>query len=135
MNGEEANSSSPKLISDVVYKWLNNALDYGITELDFWNMTPGEVFRAIESKKRVLKIEAQEKASYDYILADLIGRSMARLYNSSATYPELGAVYPSLFDTQEIEQKKQEKKTELSAIRFKQFADSHNKKYKEAQRV
>ena len=135
MNGEESNSSSPKLISDVVYIWLNNALDYGITELDFWNMTPGEVFRAMESKKRVLKIEAQEKASYDYILADIIGRSMARLYNSSATYPELGAVYPSLFDTQEIEQKKQEKKTELSAIRFKQFADSHNKKYKEAQRV
>ena len=94
-------------------------------------MTPGEVFRAIESRKRVLKVEAQERASFDYILADLIGRSIARIYSSAARYPELSAAYPALFDTQEIEQKKQEKKIELSAIRFKQFADSHNKKYKE----
>jgi hypothetical protein len=94
-------------------------------------MTPAEIFRAIESKKRVMKVEAQERASFDYILADLIGRSVARIHSSSIHYPELGAVYPSLFDTQEIEQKKQEKKLELSAIRFKQFADSHNKKYKE----
>lgn len=98
-------------------------------------MTPAEVFRAIESKRRVMKVEAQERATFDYILANLIGKSIARLYSSSATYPELGAVYPSLFDTEEVEQKKQEKKTELSAIRFKQFADSYNKKYKEAQRV
>lgn len=94
-------------------------------------MTPAEVFRAIESKKRVMKVEAQEKATYDYILADLIGRSLGRLYSSSATMPELGAVYPSLFDTKDIEQKKQEKKMELSAIRFQQFAQSHNRKYKE----
>ena len=118
-----------------MYKWLNNALDHGITEFDFWNMTPAEVFRAIESKKRVLKIQAQERASFDYILADLIGRSMARVYSSSNSLPELGAVYPSLFDTKEIEEKKQAKKMELSAARFKQFAQSHNEKYKEAQRV
>lgn len=134
MEGEDK-PSSPKLISDIIYKWLNSALDHGITEFDFWNMTPAEVFRAIESRKRVIRIEAQERASFDYILADLIGRSVARVYNSSNTMPELGAVYPSLFDTQEIEQKKQAKKMELSAIRFKQFADSHNSKYKEAQRV
>ena len=104
----------------MVYKWLNNALDYGITELDFWTMTPAEVFRAMDSKKRIMKIQAQEKASYDYILADLIGKSVARIHSSSVRYPELTEVYPSLFDTQIIEQKKQEKKTELSAIRFKQ---------------
>lgn len=98
-------------------------------------MTPAEVFRAIESKKRVMKVEAQERATYDYILADLVGRSVARIHSSSAKYPELSTVYPSLFDTQEVEEKKQAKKSELSAIRFKQFAQSHNMKYKEAQRV
>lgn len=119
------------MISDVVYKWLNNALDYGLSECDFWTMTPAEVFRAMDSKKRVMKIQAQEKASFDYILADLIGKSIARIHSSKISYPELIEVYPSLFDTKAIEEKKLEKKTELSAIRFKQFADSHNKKYKE----
>lgn len=78
-----------------------------------------------------MKQQAQEKASYDYILADLIGRSMARVYSSANTMPEISAVYPSLFDSEEIKEKKAEKQAELSTIRFKQFAESYNKKFKE----
>lgn len=74
---------------------------------------------------------AREKASFDYILGDLIGRSIARIYNSSARYPEISDVYPSLYVAEEIQEAKQEKKAELSALRFKQFAASYNKKYKE----
>lgn len=92
-------------------------------------MTLAEVKRAIDSKNRVEKARAQEKATFDYILAELIGRSMSRLYSSSAKMPEIGEVYPTLFDTKEIEQKKQEKKAELSALRFKQFVTSFNKKF------
>lgn len=98
-------------------------------------MTPAEVTRAINSRKRVMKVEAQERATYDYILADLVGKSIARIYSSSATYPDLASVYPSLFDSPEIEQKRQEKKNELSALRFKQFAQSYNDKFKGAQKV
>lgn len=93
-------------------------------------MTIAELERAIKSKRRLQKIQAQEKASFDYILADLIGRSISRVYSSAATMPELGAVYPSLFDTKEIEEQKQAKKVELSALRFKQFAQSYNNKFK-----
>ena len=107
------------------------ALDYGISEFDFWDMTLPEINRAIESKIRMLKIQAQEKASYDYILAELIGRSIARIYSSSAKMPDISEAYPSLFDNEEIQQKKQEQQTELSALRFRQFAASYNKKYKE----
>lgn len=133
MQGEV--NTSPVLISSYIYKWLDNALDYGITEFEFWDMTISELIRAINSKKRVLKIQAQERASYDYILADLIGRSVSRIYNSSNTIPEINTVYPSLFDSEELQQKKQEKKMEMSAIRFKQFAQSHNSRFKEAQKV
>lgn len=94
-------------------------------------MTLAELERVIESKKRMKKIEAQEKASFDYILAELIGRSVARIYSSTAHYPEISSVYPSLFDSVELQQKKQEQKAELSALRFKQFANSYNSKYKE----
>lgn len=97
-------------------------------------MTPGEFLRAIESKKRVLKIEAQEKATFDYVLADLVGKSIARVYHSSNKMPEISEVYPTLFDSQEVEQKKAEKKAELSALRFKQFAASHNQRFEEVQK-
>lgn len=103
----------------------------GISEHDFWGMTLAELTRLMDSKKRMLKAQAQEKASFDYILADLIGRSVARIYNSSNKIPSIAEVYPSLFDSKEIEEKKAEKKAELSALRFKQFADSFNKRFKE----
>lgn len=94
-------------------------------------MTIAEIQREIASYNRIRRLEAREKATYDYILGDLIGRSISRVYSSSARYPEIGEVYPSLFDTEEIEKAKQEKKAQLSALRFRQFAQSHNKKYEE----
>ena len=113
------------------YKWLESALDYGITEDTYWDMTLAEVIRAIKSKKRVEKARAMEKASFDYIQAELIGRSIARLYSSSARMPQIQEVYPSLFDNEEIEKQRQQKKMELSVLRFKTFAQTYNKKYEE----
>ena len=124
-------NQSPQLISDYIFNWLETALDFGITEFEFWEMTLAELERAIESKRRVKKIEAQEKASFDYILADLIGRSVGRIYSSATKIPEISEVYPSLFDSKVFEEKKQEQKAELSVLRFKQFANSHNKRFKE----
>lgn len=119
------------MITDYVYTWLDNALDVGITEQDFWNMTLAEFERAMASKRRILKAKEQEKASFDYLLADLIGKSIARIYSSSATMPEISEVYPSLFDSKEIQEKRREQKAELSALRFKLFAKSYNDRFKE----
>lgn len=91
-------------------------------------MTLAEVIREIESYKRIEKRKAQEKASFDYILADLIGRSVSRIHSSSNHLPKLAEIYPSLFEAEEIEEQIQQKKDELSAIRFKQFAQAFNKK-------
>lgn len=118
--------TSPKF-TDYIYKWLEVSLDYGFTEFEFWNMTLAELERAIESKKRIKKREEQERASFDYALADLIGRSISRIYSSSAKMPELSEAYPTLFDSVEIQEKKQVKKDELSAMRFRKFAQAYNK--------
>jgi hypothetical protein len=132
MNGDEHKEAhSPFLFSDYIYKWLDNALDYGITEFDFWTMTLAELERLLDSKRRVMKQKAQEQASYDYILADLIGRSVARIYGSTNNMPDISDVYPTLFNSQELEEKKAEKKADISAIRFRQFADSYNKRFKQ----
>ena len=107
---------------------MDVALDYGISEWEFWDMTIAELTRAVESKKRVLKIQQQEKAFYDYTLADLIGKSISRLYSSSAEMPEIGVVYPTLFDSTEIQQAKHSKKDQLSALKFSQVAQALNSK-------
>ena len=101
-------------------------------------MTLAEVNRAIESKRRVKQIQDQEKAGFDYILADLIGKSISRIYSSANTMPDISEVYPTLFDAKEIQEKKEQQKVELSALRFKLFAKSYNDKFKkreEAQKV
>lgn len=121
----------PFYFESYAYKWLESALDYGITEDTYWDMTLAEAIRAIKSKKRVEKARAMEKASFDYIQAELIGRSIARLYSSSARMPQIQEVYPSLFDNEEIEKQRQQKKMELSVLRFKTFAQTYNKKYEE----
>jgi hypothetical protein len=92
-------------------------------------MSIGELTRAFASIQRVELRKAREKATFDYTLAELFARSMARLYSSSATMPDISEVYPTIFDSEEIKQKKQEKQAELSALRFKQFAQSFNKKF------
>lgn len=121
------------MFSDNIYNWLDNALDYGISEADFWYMTLAELERAIDSRKRAQKIAAQERASFDYTLAELIGRSVGRIYSSSSSYPNIAEVYPTLFDTKEVEEQQAIKRDELSAMRFKQFAAAFNKNYKEAE--
>lgn len=98
-------------------------------------MTLGEVIRAIESRNRIIKLEAKERAAYDYMLADLIGRSVARIHSAANKMPEIYEAYPSIFDAAEIQEQQRAKQMELSAIRFKQFADSFNKRFKEATKL
>ena len=104
-------------------------MDFGITEADFWSMTLAEINRALNSKRRVIENEQRQKASFDYILADLIGRSVSRVYSSSARLPDIAEAYPALFDSEEVKAQKQAKQAELSAIRFRHFTESFNKRF------
>lgn len=116
------------MFSDNILSWLNSALDEGISEYDFWEMTLAELIRLIESKRRISKIKAQEKAIYDYKLADMIGRSVARIYSDKAEYPKIYEVYPEIFDKDEYQQLEQEYVMNQSAERMLQFAESFNKR-------
>jgi hypothetical protein len=98
-------------------------------------MTFSELTRALSSKKRILKQQAQERASYDYILADLVGRSLGRFFSSSNKFPEVAEAYPSLFNVEQIQEAKAQKQAELNIARFKQFAESHNKRFKEGSKI
>ena len=93
-------------------------------------MTIAEITRMAKSKQRTTITASKERALFDYLLADLIGKSVSRIYSNSAKMPELYEVYPSLFEQEDIEEKKQEQRDTLSALRFKQFAQSYNKRFK-----
>ena len=93
-------------------------------------MTIAELRRAVLSRNRVRKLEMQEKANYDYTLAQLIGRACGMAFGTVKTqFPGLAEVYPLLFDSEEMKRKQQEKQAELSALRFKQFAESFNQRF------
>ena len=114
-------------MSDDIYKLLDNSLDCGLTEQAFWEMTLAEIERYLKSRARIKERESQEKASFDYILADLIGRSVGRVYGGG-NMPEIYDIYPNLFSSKEIEEQRQAHRNLLSALRFKEFANFHNKK-------
>ena len=107
-------------------------MDFGIPEHDFWNMTLAELERLFDSKRRQRKQRLQEKAQMDYLLADLIGKSVARVYPKSKPLPDIEEAYAALFmddkSMKEIEEEKQRRINELSEIRFRQFAESLNKR-------
>lgn len=87
------------------------------------------------SKRRALKIQQQERATFDHILADLIGRSVARIYSATATLPPKSEAYPSLFNADEENAQIEERRTQLSVLRFQQFAKSHNRKMQEVSKA
>jgi hypothetical protein len=92
-------------------------------------MTFAELERAMRSKRRVEKIRSQERASFDYVLADLIGKSVSRIHSSANKMPDISEAYPSLFDSEEVQEQKAEQKAEVSALRFKLFAQSFNQRF------
>ena len=95
-------------------------------------MTIAELNRFIKSWQRREKQRAQETAVHNYILAGLVGKSIASYISSDIEMPRIEEVYSSLFEdkAEETKQKQEELATELAVARFKQFANLHNEKFK-----
>lgn len=78
-------------------------------------------------------MEAQERASYDYILANLISKGVSVVLGDKQPFPSIREAYPGLFEDSVIAEKEEEikqQKMTLSALRFKQFAQSYNENFK-----
>ena len=80
-------------MSEIVYQHLQPAINLGLDEFKFWEMTVAEVSRWEEGAMWRLK----SKAQFDYVLADLIGISSARMMSDDVKYPSLEDAYPNLF--------------------------------------
>lgn len=90
-------------------------------------MTPGEVKRYNEGAMWRMKSRAQ----FDYMLADLIGISSARIMSNEVKFPTLEEAYPGLFEKTPAEIKEleeEQKRITDSTNRFMEFAMKHNSK-------
>lgn len=96
-------------------------------------MTLREIENYVKSRLRVRKIEAQEKATYDYIQATLIIKGVGIALGSKEDFPSVEQAYPGVFSdlVEKKQDELQQKRDELSALRFKQFAQSYNKRFEE----
>lgn len=106
---------------------LQPAINMGLSEFDFWNMTKAEIERHLEGAVWQLK----SKAQFDYLLADLIGVSVARILDSKAEYPPIEKAYSFLFEDTVPEANEEEIRMENSMNRFMEFALKHNAKLRE----
>lgn len=117
-------------MNDIAQKLLQPAINMGLSEFDFWNMTKAEIERYLEGAIWRMR----SKAQFDYCLADLIGISVARVMSNDVTYPPIEQIYPNLFD-QDIKAEKERLEEELriedSTNRFMEFALKHNAKIRE----
>ena len=106
----------------------------GLPEREFWEMTVAEIQRYMEGAKHQMKLKAQ----MDYMLANLIGISVARVVSKDATYPPIEKVYPSLFEApsqEELEQEEEQKQITNSTNRFMEFAMKHNANFRKNKEV
>ena len=101
----------------------------GLPEKEFWEMTKAEVERYLEGAVWRMK----SKAQFDYLLADLFGVSVARVFDSKLEFPPVEKVYSFLFENnvQKTEDNEEAIRMENSVNRFMEFALKHNAKLRE----
>lgn len=103
---------------------LQPAINLGLEEEKFWEMTVAEIERYMEGATWRYKMKAQ----FDYILADLTGISIARVVSKGATMPTIEEVYPTLFEAELKKKREEEIRITNSTNRFMEFALKHNAK-------
>ena len=117
-------------MEDVFELLLEQALEYDVGAIHFWDMTYGEIVATLRAKKRKELRDFKQAISLNHSLADLIGSSVGRLMDKNAKFPTLEEAYPNLF-TREIT-KEDKPLMSKEALQFKagmiNFANSQKKK-------
>ena len=97
-------------------------------EEEFYKSTLAQVTRYIESYNKQQQSELQEKAYFDYQLANLIGMSVSRLLSKDAKYPEFKKAYPFIGNDNQ-ERVDEQWKMEVQRIKLREWAEQMNKKF------
>ena len=108
---------------------LVQCMSIGLKESLFYDFTLSEVTRYIESYNKQKQQEMEEKAYFDYQLANLIGMSVARLLSKDAKYPTFEKAYPFINKDAKTEVD-EEWEMEVQHNKIREWAEQMNKKFK-----
>ncbi len=120
-------SSEPLTFESHMMDLLQQCMSIGMREEDFYNSTLAQVTRYVEAHNKQQANQLQEKAYFDYQLANLIGMSVARLLSKSAKYPEFSKAYPFINQDQSKEVD-EEWEMEVQRNKIREWAEQMNKK-------
>lgn len=112
-------------MSEIATRLLQPAINMGLSEHDFWDMTIAEVDRYLTGATWRMKAQAE----FDYTLSLLIGSAIGRVIGGGEGV-SIEEAYPNLFtdDPEASEEIIQEKQITNSVNRFLEFAQKHNTK-------
>lgn len=110
---------------------LEQCMSIGMREEDFYNSTLTQVTRYVEAHNKQQENQMQEKAYFDYQLANLIGMSVARLLSKNAKYPEFEKAYPFINQSSKSKETDEDWQMEVQRNRLREWAEQMNRKFNE----
>ena len=122
-------SDEPITFESQMNELLVQCMSIGMTEEDFYGSTIKQVTRYIEAYQKQQENQLQEKAYFDYQLANLIGMSVARLLSKDAKYPTFEKAYPFVNKDAKAEVN-EEWEMEVQHNKLREWAEQINKKFK-----
>lgn len=84
----------PQTFEEMIDSMLEQCMIIGMTENDFYNSTLAQVTRYVKSYQDKQQRDMEEKAFFDWQLANLVGISVGRLMSKNAQFPKLEEAYP-----------------------------------------
>ena len=96
-NNDEINNE-PQTFEEMCNDMLIQCLAIGLSRQEFFNSTLKEVTQYVEAYNKQQQSKLEEQAYFDWMLANLIGSSVARLMSKDAKFPKLEEAYPFVKD-------------------------------------
>ena len=121
--------NEPITFESQINELLVQCMSIGMTEEDFYNSTIKQINRYVESYNKQQENQLQEKAYFDYQLANLIGMSVARLLSKDAKYPTFEKAYPFINKDANAEVD-EDWEMEVQHNKLREWAEQINKKFK-----
>ena len=99
-NNDEINNE-PQTFEEMCNDMLIQCLAIGLSRQEFFNSTLKEVTQYVEAYNKQQQSKLEEQAYFDWMLANLIGSSVARLMSKDAKFPKLEEAYPFVKDNKQ----------------------------------
>jgi hypothetical protein len=97
-SNDKITDDTPQTFEEMCNDMLVQCLAIGLSRQEFFNSTLKEITQFVDAYKKQQQNKLEEQAYFDWMLANLIGSSVARLMSKDAKFPKLEEAYPFVKD-------------------------------------